>query len=81
MPKRNGEITLAVLSTKLDNVISILQEHRAEFSEHVKKDEAIAIVVDRLSQTDQNRTWHFRALWTAVVAGAVAFFSNLVRTQ
>ncbi len=81
MAPANGKITLAILATKLDNVIELLHEHRRQFAEHVAKDDAMYVTVDRLDIAEKNRNWQLRALWTAVASGLVAFIINLFRTQ
>lgn len=76
---QNGKVTLAVLATKLDNVIVLLEQHRQDFQDHVKKDDAMGIVVDRLDQNEQRRVWHIRAIWGAIASGIIATIMGLLR--
>lgn len=75
----NGKITMAVLSTKLDNVIKMLEEHREDFKDHVMKDEGVAIKVDRLDQAEQKRTKHFWAIYPAIAVGYILWFMGWVK--
>lgn len=79
--KENGKITLAVLGTKVDAQTEAIKALLRSFEEHVAQDRAVEIKVDRLDQIEISRRWHFRAIWGSIIAGMIAFVSNLFRTQ
>lgn len=70
----NGRVTMAVIGTKLDQLIETMEKHRQEFKEHVNADALIAMRVDRLDQREQSRQWHIRAIWGSILTGIVAYF-------
>lgn len=67
-----GRVTLDRLDQKLDDVIGHLDKFTRQFEDHTKKDDEMYIKVDRLDQSEQRRTWHFRTIWTAMLALASA---------
>lgn len=77
----NGKVTMAVVATELKNLIEEVKALRTDFKEHIKDDNAVALVVERLNASEQNRSKQLFAIWSALATGAVAFIINLFRTQ
>lgn len=77
----NGKVTMAVVATELKNLIEEVKSLRSDFKEHIKDDKAIALIVERLNASEQNRSKQLLAIWSALATGAVAFVINLFRTQ
>jgi hypothetical protein len=66
-------VTLESLDQKLDNLKELMTDHISEDrSKHLIVDDH-TIHLDRLEQIEANRRWHIRALWTAMIAGAVGW--------
>lgn len=71
-----ARVTLDRLDQKLDDVLKRLIEHTETFKVHAAEDRQIAIVVDRLDQKEKTRTWHIRAIWSALIAAVIAYFTK-----
>lgn len=84
----NGRMTLSRLADKLDALIALVTTHaeddKRQFTEFhamlLGRDETPGMKgrLDRLEQTEVNRRWHVRALWTALIGVAAAFVSKLL---
>lgn len=81
MAPANGKVTLAIIATELRLLTQAVNKLGTTFEQHIKDDQEVAKIVDRLDQKDKSRTWQFQAMWTAIAGGAVAFIINLFRTQ
>lgn len=64
----NGRVTLAILGTKIDNMADSFIELKTAFDTHIKEDRQTQLDVDRLKNIEDGRKWHFRTIWTAIVA-------------
>ena len=65
-------VTLERLDQKLDDVIESLKESKVDMQGHFREDRGAWMKLDRLVQIERHREWHFRTLWTAVLASLSA---------
>jgi hypothetical protein len=70
----SGRITLAVLSTKLDQLIKLHEDQLKDFKEHRTKDDEFYIKVDRLEQSEISRSKHLWAIYPGIVIAALINF-------
>ena len=78
----NGRITMGILATKLDGLITLVTEHalddKTQFQEFRRllsgQDDAPGMKgrLDRLELAERNRIWHVRAIWVALIGAASA---------
>lgn len=67
MPNNNGRVTLAVLSTKIEQCLDEMQRHNALMQKHFEDDKITTIDVDRLKQQAISRNKHFYIIYAAIL--------------